>query len=330
MLPSHGYDFVQWTPATRGLYESNYVKANSLDGKRGIWLKHNILAPRSAGAPALLEVWCILFDKDKGAPKAVKQMLPMSSIKVSKTALRIEGDGVLLTDRETRTSIEDHDGTKASWDIQFESLAPPIFHLPHPKMYTSRFPKKKMTTPAPKLRLSGKLTFGKRSIDVTDWIGLRGHNWGSEHAFSYAYGNCNLFNEDDEAILDMFSAKILLGPVRSPWLSAGVLREGGRRHNFKSLRTAVTRQADINFPGWAVTLKSGKKRLDTKWSLDPEQCIGLRYLHPDGKVSYCYNTKFAHLTANVDGRELTSDRAELEFLFAHPIPGLPLHGDESF
>jgi hypothetical protein len=327
MFPAHAYDFVQWSRGNRGHYESNYLKANSPDGRRGLWLKHNILAPKSARHAAVLELWCVWFDRDAGRPVALKQHVPMEKIAAAKTGLRLEGDGILLTDRETRTTLRDKSGQQASWDLRFEPSEPPLLHFPSNRFYTAPLPKKKLTTPAPRLRFDGWLEIGGRRHAIDGWTGLRGHNWGTEHAWAYAYGNCNLFREDPNALIDMFTAKIRLGPVKSPWLSMAVLRADEREYGFRSLRHFVTRHAVVELPRWRVSLGSERGALVTEWSLDPEQTVGLRYLHPDGKVSYCYNTKFAEVRVGFGDLQLTSDQGELEFLYAQPVDGIPLVGD---
>lgn len=326
MIPAHGYDFVQWTPETRGLYESNYLKANSPDGKRGLWLKHNILAP-TGEHEAVLELWCVLFDKDKGRPRALKQTRLMSQFDIAQTSLSIQGKEVTLTAHRTETTIRDKSGKTATWALELTPEEDPIFHLPIPRMYTASFPKKKLITPAPRLRFNGTLEFDGETVEVEDWIGIRGHNWGTEHAFSYAYGNCNLFKEDPSVCVDMFTAKIKLGPVKSPWLSGGVFRKDGEQHDFNGLRYTITRKAIVKWPQWVVTLRDKDQTLAAEWALDPEQTVGLHYMHPDGKLSYCYNTKFADLRLRVGGETFTSDQAELEFLFAEPIDGIPLFGE---
>jgi hypothetical protein len=327
VIPAHGYDFVQWTPEARRLYESNYLKANSPDGRRGLWIKHNILAPADRNRPAVLEVWCVLFDRDDGRPSVVKQVRKMSEIAVAKTRLRIEGQEVLLSDRETRTHVVDEDGREASWELQLEAKDTAIFHMPYNWMYTAPFPKKKIITPAPRLIFNGTLSFDGREVRVDDWVGIRGHNWGSEHAWRYVYGNCNLFEGEADAVLEMFTAKIKLGPIKSPWLSMGVLRHRGVEHGFRSLRYAAQSTPVVDFPSWEATLRTGDETLHASWELDPEQTVGLRYLHPDGKVSFCYNTKFATIRARSGDLELTTDQAELEFLFEKPVAEIPLYGE---
>ena len=327
MFPSHGYDFVQWSPSKRKLFESNYLKANSPDGRRAFWFKHNILAPADRKHPAVLELWCVLFDRDAGPPRAVKQTVHMDQLIVAKTNLRIEGENILLTDRETRTTVRQEDGKKASWNITYESRADGLYMFPNNYLYTGPFPKKKILTHAPRCIFNGSLEFEGETIDVVDWVGIRSHNWGSEHAFSYAYGNCNLFGEDESALIDLASAKLKLGPIITPWMSVGVLRHGDQQYDFNAPHRWITRKAVIDFPRCEVKLVSKRGELRTKWHLDPQQTVCLRYLHPNGTVSYCYNSKFAHVEVQHGNRVLTSDSALLEFLFNEPIPGIPIHGD---
>jgi hypothetical protein len=63
--------------------------------------------------------------------------------------------------------------------------------------------------------------------------------------------------------------------------------------------------------------------------LDPARAAGLRYLHPDGTVSYCYNVKDADTRLVLGTVSYRSRAGELEFLFPDPVPGIPLHGESS-
>ena len=44
-----------------GLYESNYLKANSPDGKRAVWLKHTRL--ERVDGPTIGELWVVLYER---------------------------------------------------------------------------------------------------------------------------------------------------------------------------------------------------------------------------------------------------------------------------
>jgi hypothetical protein len=58
---------------------------------------------------------------------------------------------------------------------------------------------------------------------------------------------------------------------------------------------------------------------------DPSAYAGLRYAHPDGRESYCYNTKFADVSWTVDGERYTSRQGELEVLYPERLPGIEVH-----
>ncbi|MEZ4239583.1 MAG: hypothetical protein R3F59_26190 [Myxococcota bacterium] len=58
---------------------------------------------------------------------------------------------------------------------------------------------------------------------------------------------------------------------------------------------------------------------------DPAGYAGLRYDHPDGRQSACYNTKFARVVWDVGGERFTSSCGELEVLQPEPASGVPLH-----
>jgi len=333
--PHHAYDFIQWRPGQRGLYESNYLKANAPDGRRAFWIKYNILAPFAATRPAVAELWAVLFDRDAGPPRVVKEIRPMTAVQVSNETLRFESEGCRLTASEAIGRIAG-EGGEAEWTLKLNSTAPPLFHLPYAWMYTLGFPKKKILTPAPCVIFEGTLTVAGRTVEVNRWRGLRGHNWGSEHAYAYAYGNCAEFAEDSSAVLDGFTARIRLGPAISPWLSLAVLRFARHELSFNQPRAWITPSAVVDFPRWQVTFRGADYVLRTSWEAPPETFVGLRYLHPDGKVSYCYNSKFASVRAELiprteSGRGVTMNgrNGELEFLFPQPLADIPLHGEVS-
>ena len=59
--------------------------------------------------------------------------------------------------------------------------------------------------------------------------------------------------------------------------------------------------------------------------MDGSEWVGLRYRHPDGKASYCYNTKFADVRLRVGQQTHTSRCGELEILLPEPRAEVRLH-----
>lgn len=321
------FDRVVCQPGVRGLYESHYLKAHG-GTRRAFWIKYCVLAPKASGAPAVMEFWAVVWPDD-GAPIVVKRVVALESMTVRRDALRIDGEGMFLDATRARGSITEGGHTLA-WDLALRDTEAPLLHLPYARMYTAPLPKKKLLVPSPHAVFTGSLTVDGEPWAVDEWTGLRGHNWGSEHARRYAYGNCNTWSDGVARVLDGFTTKILLGPVETPWLTAFVGRDPDGALDFHTPRHWLSR-ASVRFPNWEVWLGNGDRTLTLQWRSRAEDMVGLHYLHPDGKLSYCYNTRFAKLDATLtrgrESRHFSSERAELEFLFPTPVEGIAMHGN---
>lgn len=300
---------------TRGIYESHYLKANAPDGRRALWIKHNALVPIEGTGVA--ELWAIAFRR--GAPPlVVKREVPWSEVSADPDALALSVGPVSLDPRRARGAI-----AHLTWDLRLTGSQPALYHLPHAFLYRGGFPKKKILTPAPNLTFDGTFTIGDEVWSVDGWTGLRGHNWGTEHAHTYAYGSVNRWDDGaaDRAV-DGFTARIALGGRLSPWLSAVV----GRSPDVRKNRLRHWLGAGTVTPSrWEVGWPRPRGGVHLTMSTDPSSYAGLRYRHPSGRESYCYNTKFADVTWLVGSDTHTSRFGELEVLLPEPLPGVPLH-----
>lgn len=296
----------------RGLYESNYLKANAPDGSRALWIKHNALVP--AESEGVGEFWAVAFSRGS-APVVVKREVPWSQVDADADAISLRCGDIALSPTRAVGQI-----ARVAWDLRLQTTQPPLFHLPWRRMYTAGFPKKKMLTPAPNLRFHGEIVVDGERWPVEHWVGLRGHNWGREHAHCYAYGSVNLWDDGAERTVDGFTARILLGGRPSPWLTAVV----GRAPDVHKNRVRHWLGAgDVALDRWTAHWRRGGVRLEM--SCDPADYTGLRYLHPDGRESFCYNTKFAQVRWEVGDQAFTSRCGELEVLLPEPAPDIPLH-----
>lgn len=330
-LPSHHYDAYQWGPERAGLYESNYLKANSEDGRYGLWLKHNILSWKDRRRGAVVELWCVLFVRGEEV-RVWKEELPVDAVRLGRDEVSMEGEGVLLSPGRTATRIRDG-GREVSWDIALRpetEAEAPLVHFPYAGLYTWKLPKKKLLTPEPRQRWNGVLRFDGEELEIRDWVGFRNHNWGTEHAHTYAYGNCNLFRDAPGVVADGFSARLRVGLWKTPLLSALIVRDDVEDHAFNSVRTILTAQAHLAFPRWELKLQSRTHKVSWVQEAQAEDFVGLAYQHPDGKMSYCYNTKWAKTTVELEHcsgarKRWESDLGELEFLFTKPRGDVALY-----
>ncbi len=296
---------------TAGIYESNYLKANSPDGQRGLWIKHNLL--RRPDGSGLGEFWVVRFARGE-PPRVAKQEVEWEALTLDEAGIGIECGPIRLEPSRALGELAD-----IRWDLRLRPTLPPLLHFPADWMYTGAFPKKKAITPAPNLIFDGELRLGEEHWPIEGWVGLRGHNWGTEHAYTYAYGNCNLWDDGATRCVDGFSARIRLpGGILSPWLSTMVARSPD--HDLNRLRHWFG-GAEVGQASWS--LQTGGCALSMR--CDSSTYVGLRYAHPNGSESYCYNTKFADVQWTTPEETHTSSLGELEVLTPEPLPEIPLH-----
>lgn len=305
-------------PGVSRLYESLYLRANAPDGDRALWIKHTLLVRDQA--PSILELWVVLFERDR-APIVAKREVPWPLVSADPASIALDAGGVRLRPDRAEGQIAD-----VRWSLALSGGGAPLYHLPFRWMYRGPFPRAKILTPAPGLRLDGALWLGAERWPVEGWIGIRGHNWGPAHTHAYAYGSCSLWDDGDRArAVDGIAARVLLpGATRpTPWLTTVV----GRAPD-----VAFNRPVDwlgsssVSPTRWQARLGHGRRpRTVLTLSTTPQRYVGLRYVHPDGATSCCYNTKFADVRYEV-GRQIHHSRCgELEYLTASPLPGVPLH-----
>ncbi len=299
-----------------GIYESHYLKANSPDGQRAFWIKHTLFRPLNGEACA--ELWFVWFERGR-RPRVCRTDVPWERLDL--------GDGPRIDAGAARMTPVLAEGELGGirWSMILSGSQPPLRHLGWGRLYTMGFPKKKILTPAPGLRFDGELVIDGVNVEVADWIGLRGHNWGTEHAHSYAYGNCNQWNDGVERVVDGFTARIKLGSRPSPPLSSLCVRapEGDRE---------LTRPWQWLHHGHIESCSWHIRRAHTHLVMHcgPRDMVGLRYNQPRGGEQYCYNTKFAQVSLRLGDALVQSSSGELETFFPTPLPEIPLHPPTSW
>lgn len=309
-----------------GHVESYFMRGNHPTRPLAFWLKATIFAPRPGSAVA--ELWCVVFDGEKHRSWAGKHTVPYSHA-------RYEGDPMAITvgpgtfhldaDGHTAGSLSALEGP-CKWDLSWRRapglLGSPLCMLPWDAMVEARFPKSKLLTPYPLLKFTGTLEVWGETFEVADWVGMQGHNWGREHAWEYAWGQCNFTDDAGEPFCSAegFSGRLRLAGRATPFLSALVVRRGEREYRFDRVFDFWRQEASVDDLRWTVALKSsdGEARMTMQASARDMVCLG--YHNPDGRLSYCLNSKLARVElrvnpTNEEGFEVLSEHGgALEFL----------------
>lgn len=317
-----------------GHVESYFLRANDPDRPRAFWLKQTILAPLDG--PPVAESWFIWFDGDRNVTIAQRASQPFSdarfegagdpSIHVKTAAIDLEVGPQGWAKGELQAP-EGRARFDLTWRVAASPVAKPLSIFPWRVLRTGPFPKSKLLTPFPFLQFSGRLELPGETVDFENWPGMEGHNWGKEHTFEYAWGQC-LFPAED-AMVEGFTGRVRIGGRTTPRLSALVVRRAGRTYRFDRIFDTWRQEATVELDRWALKLRSGDGEaiLSMDASKKPMVCLG--YGNPNGEPSYCFNSKLAEVELTVrpsDGASFTLHSAHggaLEFLRREKDPRFP-------
>jgi hypothetical protein len=237
------------------MYESFYLRAVSPEDPVSVWIRYTV--HKWPGQPPRGSVWCTVFDATRGRPFMAK---------LSTDDLRVPTDGWIAVG-DSRMSTADAQGTcgEASWSLNFVSTEPELRHLPRHWMYRAPLPRTKLSSPLPAARFNGTLELdGREPIELRDWPGMVGHNWGAEHAERWIWLHGVLFAEEQRH------------------------RIGGL--GVRGLRVAETaRTCTLTLPA------AGGLVLDARVEDPAESVAGWRYADPDGGEHDVANCSIAAL-----------------------------------
>lgn len=278
--------------ARAGMYESFYLRAVSPTEPLGVWIRNTV--QKRPGERARGSVWCTVFDAARGRPfqhKLTSDRLTVPSGEwISIGDPPPDGAPVPAGER-SQGAVLGPGGAhgscgEASWALRFEAAAPELRHLPREWLYRAPLPRTKLTSPAPSALFSGGARVGERPIDLADWPGMLGHNWGAEHAERWIWLHGILFEDAPEAWLDVALGRVKLAGRMTPWVANGSLFIDGRRLALGGLG-ARGLQVDEDASGCELRLPGeGGSELRVRASVPDGTAAGWRYGDPEGEAAH--------------------------------------------
>lgn len=317
----------EWNlPAYRGKgghVESYFLKGNDPETLRAFWIKFTIYAPLR-GNP-LGEVWAILFDPHSRTVIGAKESYLLSECSLE-GGKPIRMGHSTLSSTSTEGKIHNGEGKEIRWSLSFRSELPPLVLFPSRLMYHLPLPRSKTVTPHPYLLFSGTIHSPLGEWAFRNAPGCQGHNWGKEHAFSYAWVHCNLWEKREGIVFEGLSARVKVGKRILPPLSLGALiLPGGKTLFFRGIKALTSRDIHFDPTTYRFSLRGEFYTLEGEARMDPQVSAGLTYLNPDGTPGYCLNSKTSDLVLkliNSDGRVVEEFRSHqtsaLEILVRDP------------
>jgi hypothetical protein len=273
-------------PARAGHYESFYLKACHPARPLGVWIRYTV--HKRPGSPPTGSLWFTLFDAAADGPSARKVTLPGPR---SGGGEWLGVGEAFIRDRGAAGALEG-----ARWDLRFESSEAPLFHLPRDWMYSAPLPRTKLLSPVPGARFDGSLSVDGVSVEVDDWRGMVGHNWGAQHAERWIWLHGMTESGD---WLDAAIGRIRLGPATTPWIANGVVSLGGVRHVLGGPRRGVVvheapERCSFALPG------AGGLRVRGTVVAARKDVVGWVYADPDGSEHHTANCSIADMRVAVE------------------------------
>jgi len=279
-----------------GHYESFYVKACRPGGGQGIWIRHTV--HKRPGAEPNASIWFVLFDREAEGPRATKVTVPAAELSAPAGSW-VKVDGAEIGPGRAVGAV-DTDAVQASWALTFSGDAEPCKYLPSDRLYETRLPKTKFVAPFPDARFNGKLEIDGETIELSDWPGMIGHNWGSEHAERWVWLEGTGFADSPDTYFDAGAARIKLGPWTTPWIPSGMLMLEGKPHRlggFGQIRDAEIEESagECSFvlPGKDIVVRG-------RVSAPKKDFVGWIYADPKGPEHHTINCSVSDLELTVE------------------------------
>lgn len=297
-------NYTRYKPGSTGHYESFFVRANHPHKALAFWIRYTIFQPSGKPENAIGELWAIVFNGENNAHVALKAEYPVSKCSFATDDFNIVIGDAVLTPGMLHGNIS-YGTQNIRWDLTYTGNQEPLFLFP-PKLYSTKLPKAKSLVALPNAIFNGNIVVNGETINISDWVGSQNHNWGSKHTDHYAWGQVCGFDNEQDAFLEIATARIKLGPLWTPFMTPVVLRYKGHEYSLNSLGETF-RRAKFGYFYWDFNAK--KEDVVIKGSILALQkdFVCLPYYNPPGGIKYCLNTKIAscELQCILGGEQLT-------------------------
>jgi len=272
-------------------YESWYLKASHPTEPLGIWIRYT--THQKPDGPEKGSLWFTLFSD--GPPQAAKVTPGPEALSRGNGAFIRIADSEFADGRVTGSALE------ARWDLTFEHPEPELRHLPKEWMYKAPIPRTKLTSPFPAARFSGTASFGDTTVQLDNWVGMVGHNWGAEHAERWIWLHGAGFDgRGSDTWLDAAIGRIKVGPWTTPWIANGVLSVDGKRIPLGGLGKRGTK-IDEHPDHLTFTLPWGEASIRGEVKAPRNRFVGWVYADPDGSEHNTVNCSIAEMTLEAGG-----------------------------
>jgi len=298
-------NLVRWNPkkGAKGHVESFFLKWN-LDPNpassreqmfpyRAFWLKFTLLDPTENRFPTQADVWAVAFDPGEGAHVAVKNSFTPKDWEAERGLCYMRFGGSELRHNQSAGEVI---GSKQiiRWDISWSPRVVGVRHLTYDWMYRKSFPKNKMVSPHPDMRVTGWVEVNGQRVTFSEAPGMQGHNWGVDHPSKWVWAHCNAFSSSGRSVFEGVSSPVKLGPLGKRWLTILYAEYDGEPILINNVRALLKTKTNLEGLRWEFDGTNGTHQLRGWFEAPAEHFAGLNYHNPDGTIVHCLNSKIAN------------------------------------
>ena len=244
----------------------------------GLWLHHEICAPRDGGA-ARGYGWLVLFP-----PDAAPEIVQFGPEPLGENPWFAVGEVIAEPGRRTGSA------GVATWELTYHDNAPALFTFPRTAWRHRLLPSAQIV-PAPSASFRGTVTIGERVLVLDGAPGGVAHIYGHGNGERWGWLHADLGDGDVLEIVAAVSHRA--GLRRLAPLPFVRLRQNGVDWPRFGLLAALTGSSHLGVPEWDVTVRSGGRRLRVRVAQPTERTVVIEYADPDGASSTCRNCERA-------------------------------------
>lgn len=311
----------RWDRTSTGHYEVWYLTVNHRPSQTGYWIRYTIEAPLH-GAP-YAQTWFAFFDAQHPERTfGIHRTYPVDALvtgtQASPAAVAI-GDSRLGPREHGRWGAHGAvagAGHEATWDLSWPPAATTHRHLPGVMYLRGGLGETTVLSPHLDVPMNGVITVDGRRYELEAEPGGQTHLWGRKHAHTWAWGHCNAFVDRPGAALEALSVQLRRAGRLLPRLTVFTLYLDGQAHRLTGFRHTLRTRGDYGPGYFAFRGRSGRLRIEGRFTCRSEDMVVAPYLDPDGEPSFCANTEIADLQVTVSERGLLGRWHERERLVA--------------
>ncbi|MBI2712137.1 MAG: hypothetical protein HYX41_04640 [Bdellovibrio sp.] len=281
-------------------YDNWFLKINDPTSQRALWLRFSALVSSNGFRRVAdnLAIYSQRTAQDEVKKTALKQSYDLSASERSDPEPSIRTGDCSLTPVSSHGTITSK-GSTISWDLTFAPSRQVGFEPIPERFQKIGLIRNSFRTPFEDVAVSGRTTLNGETFHWKDAPGMLGHRSGVRNPYSWTWGHCNTFKDEQgnysDFIFEGLSARFKLGPFVTPPASAFFFSYRGTEYVFNSLRRLLQIKSNHSLNEW--TFEAGKDDLSFRGYLKAEHkdFAGLSFEDTNGSLLYSSNSLLSNM-----------------------------------